>query len=68
MYSGLPGCDTAPQGKWFPTFRRNVLPTSSGDLDPRRILEDGGDKFLRNCGKYRATQCLMPDVHNPPLF
>jgi hypothetical protein len=32
MDSGLLACDAASPGKWFPTFKRNVMPSKRRDV------------------------------------
>ena len=52
MDSGLLGCDAASPGKWFPTFRRNVMPSKRRDLPIR-----GGE--LRNLKPDRCENVIF---------
>ena len=50
------GCGTVPTGKQRPTFRRNVVPSTFGVMQPKKRLfspvdrKDEGTAFLRNVG------------------
>ena len=52
--SGLSGCQVVSTGKHFPTFRRVVVPSSSGKNKIRRVFilasKNVGNKIVRNVG------------------